>query len=74
MKTEWIHTLIIIAAIFLLSSCAYNAGYNPTYLPDDPPVRLSSHEVLLLMDDEEEFVFSGSPTSLTGGATTLTLQ
>ena len=74
MKTERIHILIIIAAIFLLSSCAYYAGYNPTYLPDDPPEQLSSHEVLLLMDDEEEeFVFSGSPTSLTGGGTSLTL-
>lgn len=74
MKTWRIHILIIIAAVFLLSSCAYNAGYNPTYLPDDPPEQLSSNEILLLMDDEEEeFVFSGSPTSLTGGTTTLTL-
>lgn len=69
-----VHILIIISAVLLLSSCAYNAGYNPTYLPDDPPEQLSSNEILLLMDDEEEeFVFSGSPTSLTGGATTLTM-
>ena len=69
-----IHILIIISSVFLLSSCAYNAGYNPTYLPDDPPEQLSSNEILLLMDDEEEeFIFSGSPTSLTGGATTLTI-
>lgn len=74
MKTRRILILIIIAALFFLSSCAYNAGYNPTYLPDDPPEQLSSHEILLLMDDEEEeFVFSGSPTSLTGAATTLTI-
>jgi hypothetical protein len=74
MKTNLIRLLFIFSLVFALSSCAYKAGYNPTYLPDEKPDPLSSHEILLLMDDEEEgFVFTGSPTSLTGGATTLEL-
>lgn len=67
-------TAIIWAILFLVSGCAYTAGYNPTYLPDEEPDYLSADEVLLVMPDEDEgFVFSGSPTSLTGGATKLTI-
>ena len=74
MKTNVMRLIFILSAAFLLSSCAFKAGYNPTYLPDEEPEPLSSHEILLLMEDEEEeFVFTGSPTSLTGGATTLEL-
>ena len=57
-----------------LSGCAYQAGYNPTYLPDEEPEYISADEVLLVMPDEvEDFVFKGSPSSFTGGGTTLTI-
>jgi hypothetical protein len=57
-----------------VTGCSFQAGYNPTYLPDEEPEYLSASEVLLLMaDEEEDFVFSGSPTSFTGWATNLTI-
>ena len=67
--------LLVISFLLLMQSgCAYKAGYNPTYIPDENPEYFSSENVLLFMEDEEEkFVFTGNPTSLTGSATTLTL-
>lgn len=74
MKTNNIVLLIISGLVLILSGCAYNAGYNPTYIPDENPEYFSSDNVLLFMEDEEkQFVFTGSPTSLTGSGTTLTL-
>lgn len=61
-------------AVSLSSACAYQAGYNPTYIPDEEPEYISADEVLLVIPDEvEDFVYSGSPSSLTGGGTTLTI-
>ena len=61
-------------ALSLVSGCAYQAGYNPTYVPEEEPQYISADEVVLVMPDEEEnFVYAGSPSSFTGGGTTLTL-
>jgi len=61
-------------AVSLSSACAYQAGYNPTYIPDEEPEYISADEVLLVIPDEVEgFVYSGSPSSFTGGGTTLTI-
>ena len=61
-------------ALWLVSGCAYQAGYNPTYLPAEEPEYISADEVLLVMPDEvEDFVYSGSPSSFTGSATSLTI-
>ena len=61
-------------ALSLISGCAYQAGYNPTYIPDEEPEYISADEVLLVMPDEvEDFIYSGSPSSFTGGGTTLTI-
>jgi hypothetical protein len=61
-------------ALWLVAGCAYQAGYNPTYIPDEEPEYISADEVLLVMPDEvENFVYSGNPSSFTGSATSLTI-
>lgn len=66
--------LIICTATLFISSCAYTGDYNPAYLPDEEPEYLSAEEVLLVMSEEEEnYVFSGNPSSLTGAASKLTI-
>lgn len=66
--------LAVTTALWLVSGCAYQAGYNPTYVPDEEPEYVSADEVLLVMPDEvEDFVYSGNPSSFTGAATTLTI-
>lgn len=65
---------LTVTTLFILSGCAYRAGYNPTYIPDESPHYLCAAAVLLYIEDEQEdFVYSGSPASFTGGATTLTI-
>jgi len=69
-----IEVLIACVIVLLASGCAFQTGYNPTYLPDEEPEYLSADEVLLVMPREaEDFVYAGSPSSLTGGATNLTV-
>jgi hypothetical protein len=66
--------LAVPCALLMVSGCAYQAGYNPTYIPDEEPEYISADEVLLVMPDEvEDFVYSGSPATFTGSATTLTI-
>jgi len=66
-------TLISIAALFL-SACSYNAGFNSTYLPPEGITTKINERVLIVMSEQEqEWVYSGNPTSFTGGATTLTI-
>ncbi len=61
-------------SLFLASGCAYQAGYNPAYIPDEAPEYLSAEQVLLVIPAEEEnFVHTSNPSSFTGGATTLTI-
>lgn len=72
--TRFQRNIALPAVLWLVSGCAYQAGYNPTYLPEEEPEYISADEVLLVMPDEEEdFVYSGSPSSFTGGGTTLTI-
>ena len=67
-------SLLVSSVILLLSGCAYQAGYNPTYIPDEEPDYISADEVLLVMaDEDEEFIYTGSPSSFTGGGTTLSI-
>lgn len=65
---------LLMTFLVSLSGCAYQGGYSPTYLPNEKPHYLSASEVLLVMPDEEEdYVFKGNPSSFTGSITSLTL-
>jgi hypothetical protein len=61
-------------ALMLLSGCAYNVGYNSTYLPAEQTHQKTPGKVLIYMPDKDaNWVFKGHPTSFTGGGTTLTI-
>ena len=65
---------LVILLLSFLVGCSFQAGYNPTYVPDEEPEYISADEVLLLMPDEvEDFVYSGSPKSFSGSGTNLTI-
>ena len=57
--------IMAILAIVALSGCAYQVGYEPTYLPDEEPDYISADEVLLVMPEEvENYEYSGGPSQL----------
>lgn len=61
-------------AVLFLGACSYNAGFNSTYLPPEGITTKINERVLIVMSEQEqEWVYSGNPTSFTGGATTLTI-
>jgi hypothetical protein len=60
----------------LLAACSHVAVYNPTYLPAAPPEareRLEGKVLVYTDSADDNYVFSGPPTSFTGGATKLSL-
>ncbi|MEJ2380444.1 MAG: hypothetical protein P8076_04575 [Gammaproteobacteria bacterium] len=66
--------LLAAVALMLLSGCAYNVGYNSTYLPAEQTHQKTPGKVLIYMPDTDaNWVFKGHPTSFTGGGTTLTI-
>ncbi len=63
-----------LAAALALSGCAFNAGYNPSYLPAQAAVLgIPGKSAVVMEATDAQWVFSGKPTSFTGGGTTLTL-
>lgn len=66
--------VLSLVLVSLTSACAYQVGFNPAYLPDEDVELVSAGSVLLVMpEDEENFVHTGSPSSFTGGGTSLTI-
>ncbi|MDJ0741682.1 MAG: hypothetical protein QNJ91_18395 [Gammaproteobacteria bacterium] len=58
----------------LLSGCSFNAGYNSTYLPPAGITTKIDENILIVMSEQEQdWVYSGNPASFTGGGTTLTM-
>ncbi|RXK55014.1 hypothetical protein ESB00_03695 [Oleiharenicola lentus] len=69
-----IRPILFSVALLLLSGCAFNAGYNPSYLPKDAVrLGLDGKSLVVISDVDAQWQFSGKPTSFTGGGTTLTL-
>lgn len=65
---------LISLAVFFLGACSYNAGFNSTYLPPKGITTKINERILIVMSEQEqEWVYSGNPTSFTGGGTTLTM-
>jgi hypothetical protein len=56
------------------ASCAYEVGYRPEYLPEGAPSFVAQGKLLVVMPQEQrEFVYEGRPSSTTGDFTTLTV-
>jgi hypothetical protein len=70
-----IATLFVMLTV-LLSGCSHVATYNPAYLSAPPPAaseRMDGKVLVYTERADDNYVFSGNPTSFTGGATTLTV-
>ena len=64
----------LFAMVLLVSGCAYNVGYNSSYLPPASLVGKVEQSALVVMTTEQEqWIYTGNPTSFTGSATTLTV-
>ena len=62
-----------VAALWL-AGCAYEVGFQPDYLPNDRPPYVAKGRLLIVMpEDQRQFVYEGAPSSTTGDFTTLTV-
>lgn len=71
-----IRLTMLVPAIALVSGCAFTGKYDPSYLAAarKPADHVVDGKVLIVTSQtDDEYVFSGHPTSFTGSATTLTL-
>lgn len=61
-------------AVLLVSGCSYNVGFNSSYLPPGGIAGKHDGKVLVVMSQQEQdWVYSGHPTSFTASATTLSV-
>jgi hypothetical protein len=66
-------TPLVILAV-LLAGCSHTATYNSAYLSAPPPEaseRMEGKVLVYTERTEDNYTFTGNPTSFTGGATTL---
>lgn len=69
-----IQFIVLISIALAFSGCAFNAGYNPSYISSQPLALGAPGKALVVMESSDaNWVFSGRPTSFTGGGTTLTV-
>jgi hypothetical protein len=56
------------------AGCAYEIGYDPAYVPGARPQYVADGKILLVMPPEQQdFVYTSEPDSVTGNYTTLTV-
>lgn len=73
MKITYLRFALVVVAL-LTGGCAFNAGYNPSYLPAQPmALGLTGKSVVIMEATDAQWIFSGNPTSFTGGGTSLTV-
>ena len=68
--------IISVLAIVLFAGCSHVGSYSPGFVFFEPTHKADKFDgkCLVVTDKRDDaYVFSGSPTSFTGGATTLTL-
>lgn len=68
--------VIALAPPLFIGGCAYTANYNPAYLAAArrPVTQTFDGKALILTSvQDDKYVFTGSPTSFTGGGTSLTI-
>lgn len=65
---------VALAAALALGGCAYEVGYRPEYLRNEPPQYVAQGKLLVVMPDEQRaFTYDGPPSSSTGDFTTMTV-
>jgi hypothetical protein len=66
-------TIAVLTAL-TSSGCAYEIGFNETYLPQEPPAYVAEGKLLIVMPEEQRtFVYKGPPSSRTGDFTTMSV-
>jgi hypothetical protein len=74
MKTKYYLIPIIAGLALLISGCTSVVGYNPSYLSVDAPrLNLAGKSLVVMSDNDAQWVYAGKPTSFTGGASTMTV-
>jgi len=68
--------VLFILLLVNLYGCSFVATYNPSFAGESLTVntRLPGKALIYNLDVEDQYVFSGNPTSFTGSATTLNIQ
>jgi hypothetical protein len=67
---------ILLAGLAGLAGCTFATTFNASYFPQRPvpeDQRIDGRVLVLTDPQDDAYVYSGSPTSFTGSATTLTL-
>ena len=68
--------ILALPLVALLGACSFNAYYNPAFT--DKPItveqQLPGKALVYNMPADAKYVFSGHPTSFTGGGTTLSIE
>ncbi len=66
--------LAAVGVTLALAACAYEVAYRPEYVPPETPPFVAQGKLLILLPQEQrEFVYSGPPASVTGDFTTMTV-
>ena len=69
-------TPLVVAILLLLSACTTPLSYNPQYqgrLRPIPGAQAEGRIVILTSPADDSYVFTGNPTSFTGGATKISI-
>lgn len=69
-------SILVLAAALLLGGCTMATGYRPDYVQAravSAEERIQGKALLVTSTEEDEYVFSGHPTSFTGSASTLSV-
>jgi hypothetical protein len=73
MKRNLLSALVPAAALFL-AGCSFNVGYNPSYINQAPTqLGIGGKGLVVIADSDASWTYSGSPTSFTGGGSTLNI-
>jgi hypothetical protein len=69
-----IRSIITLIPLLLLCGCAFNAGYNPSYISAQPlQLGIGGKGLVVVNQTDAQWTYSGHPTSFTGSGTTLTV-
>lgn len=72
-NSKYILPLLAVLAL-IISGCTSTVGYNPTYLPGDAQrLNLTGKSLVVMSDVDAQWIYSGHPTSFTGGGSTLSV-
>ena len=65
---------LLFSVFFVLSGCSFNAAYHPEYVahrPAETNLRIPGKALVYTPVEDDSYIYSGSPTSFTGGGTSL---